>query len=172
MKAAIFCTVMFCTILLSAGTPIKFNKNFTMDSQGKLYRWEENKLAEFKPWGTYEIIDDDEGNNALHITAAGKQYHILSNDWFKIQEGKTIVIKVTAKGSGDFCIASGIYTSNHKFIYSQYGARAKAGNTEKVYTFKLAPKGRNGKKVGLGRIFIVGYKGADVTISKFSAEIE
>lgn len=166
------CAAMFCTVLLFAGTPIKFNKNFTMDSQGKLSRWMENKLAPYKPWGTYEIIDDDEGNNALHITATGKEYHILSNDWFKVQEGKTIVLKVTAKGSGKFALGSVVYTADHKFIYSHYSTRATVGKTEKVYTFKVSPKGRNGKKVGLGRILIVGFKGADVTISKFSAVIE
>ena len=172
MKTTMICAVMFCAALLSAGEPVKFNKNFTMDSQGKLSRWIENKLEVFKPWGAYEIIDDDEGNNALHISATGAEYHILSNDWFKIQEGKTLVIKATVKGSGQFSIGSIVYTDKYKYIYTHYGTRSRAEKAEKVFTFKVAPKGRNGNKVGLGRIFIVGYKGADVTISKLSAEIE
>lgn len=172
MKSTIICAVLFCTALLSAGTPIKFDNNFTVNPQGKLSRWMENKLAVYKPWGTYQVIGNNKGSNALRFTAEGKEYHILSNNWYKVQEGQTVVIKVTAKGKGQFAIGSVVYTKDYKFIYSYYRQRSKVNEKEAEYTFKVSPKNRPGKNIGLGRILIVGFKGADITISKLSAEIE
>lgn len=172
MKKVTVSIIMLSALVLCAGTPIKLNNTFAIDTKGRLARWFENKLAPFKPWGSYEIIDDDEGNSALHMTAKGKEYHIISNDWYDIKEGSKVVLKASVKGKGHFSIGSVVYTKDHKYIYSHYGNRSIAKEQTKEFVFRLAPKGRNGKQVGKGRIFIVAYQGADITISKFTAEKE
>lgn len=165
-------TAMFCAVLVYAGVPVKFDGDFMKDPNGKLARWIENKLEEFKPWGKYEIVEGSEGKNSLHLTAAGKEYHILSKDWFAVRDGQSVVVKASAKGHGSFSLGVIVYTEKQGFVYSHYNKeKENLLNKEKEFSFRIYPKDRNGKKVAFGRILIVTYKDSDVTISKMSAEV-
>jgi hypothetical protein len=108
MKHLVFLAAMICGIVAFAGA-IDINGNFKQGKGNLPLHWQQNKGSWAKPFGTVELLKNDNGN-LLIITngEATKRTDIYSGKGVPVKAGDKVKITVVVKGKGT--IGVGFYT--------------------------------------------------------------